>query len=147
MDYFSSSKFVVTWVSGIGSLRGILYSTGDGIGEDSYSLLCLHQGESLLYQNSCYSSCCYSTVDVPEKSVEDSPVTIYPSPTYDMLYIDSYYGGYLSLEVTSLNGQLLLSNEIEGTNHRLDLSTFQKGIYFITVRSKDFVTTRKIVKL
>ena len=31
--------------------------------------------------------------------------------------------------------------------YQLDLSSFRKGVYFITIRSKDFVTTRKIVKL
>ncbi len=30
--------------------------------------------------------------------------------------------------------------------HKLDLSLFPKGVYFITIRSKDFVTTRKIIK-
>ena len=51
------------------------------------------------------------------------------------------------MEITSLNGQLLLSQELKGPTHYLDLSSFQKGVYFITIRSKDFVTTRKIVKL
>ncbi len=37
--------------------------------------------------------------------------------------------------------------EMEGTSHQIDLSTFQKGVYFITIRSKDFATTRKIIKL
>ena len=31
--------------------------------------------------------------------------------------------------------------------HQLDLSTFQKGVYFISIRSKDIVTTRKVIKL
>ncbi|MGW8316643.1 MAG: T9SS type A sorting domain-containing protein [Bacteroidales bacterium] len=29
----------------------------------------------------------------------------------------------------------------------MDLSSFNKGVYFITIRSKDFITTRKIVRL
>jgi hypothetical protein len=36
---------------------------------------------------------------------------------------------------------------MEGTTQQLDLSSFQSGVYFITIRSKDFVTTRKIIKL
>jgi hypothetical protein len=44
-------------------------------------------------------------------------------------------------------GPILIRQEIEGTSHQLDLSSFQKGVYFITIRSKDFVTTRKIIKL
>ncbi|MFC2116642.1 T9SS type A sorting domain-containing protein [Bacteroidota bacterium] len=29
----------------------------------------------------------------------------------------------------------------------MDLSSFQKGVYFITVRSRDYVRTEKIIKL
>jgi len=63
------------------------------------------------------------------------------------LTIESVKPNHHSIEITSLNGQQILSGEMEGTSHQIDLSSFQKGIYFITIRSKDFVTTRKIVKL
>ena len=36
---------------------------------------------------------------------------------------------------------------MEGPTHQLDLSSFQKGVYFITIRSNDFVRTRKIIKI
>jgi hypothetical protein len=36
---------------------------------------------------------------------------------------------------------------MEGTSHQLDLSSLQKGVYLISIRSKDFVTTRKVIKL
>ena len=74
-------------------------------------------------------------------------VKIYPNPTSEHLTIESNKTGLYSIEVTSLNGQLIFNEKMEGTSHQLDLSTFQKGIYFITIRSRDFVTTRKIIKL
>ena len=52
-----------------------------------------------------------------------------------------------TIEITSLNGQLFYSTKMEGTIHHLDLSSCQKGVYFITIRSNDFVTTEKIIKL
>jgi len=36
---------------------------------------------------------------------------------------------------------------MEGTVHQIDLSSFKKGVYFITIRSKEYVTTEKIIKL
>jgi hypothetical protein len=72
---------------------------------------------------------------------------LYPNPTNDLLTIETSQPGIRFIEITSLNGQLILSREMEGTTHQLDLSSFQKGVYFITVGSKDFVTTRKIIKL
>jgi hypothetical protein len=53
----------------------------------------------------------------------------------------------MSVEITSSTGQLISSKEMDGTTLQLDLSSFEKGVYFITVRSKDFLTTLKIVKL
>ena len=49
--------------------------------------------------------------------------------------------------ITELVRQQLLNAKLEGATHHLDLSSFQKGVYFITIRSKDFVTTKKIIKL
>jgi hypothetical protein len=40
-----------------------------------------------------------------------------------------------------------LITDIEGNTHQLDLSSLQKGVYLITIRSKEFATTKKIIKL
>ena len=82
-----------------------------------------------------------------ERKKMDDLVELFPNPTTTTLMIKTHNSGQYSIEISSLNGQLILSKEMEGTNHQLDLSSLQKGIYFITIRSKDFVTTRKIIKL
>jgi hypothetical protein len=84
-------------------------------------------------------------VSVENRKAEE--IKIYPNPTSTLLNINSTVSGLYYIEITSLNGQLLFSKEMQGTTHQLDLSSFQKGIYFITIRSKDYVTTRKIIKL
>ena len=83
----------------------------------------------------------------------DDPVSgeeslkIYPNPTNNLLTIESEYPDHYSIEITSLNGQQLFTGEMEGTSHQFDLSHLQKGVYFITIRSTDFINTRKIIKL
>ena len=77
----------------------------------------------------------------------DSRVKIYPNPTNNLLTIETEYPDHYSINITTLNGQQILTGEMEGITHQIDLSSFQKGVYFITIRSKDFVTTRKIIKL
>jgi aminopeptidase N len=72
---------------------------------------------------------------------------IYPNPINTLFTIESTNSDLFNVEITSLNSQQILIGEMEGTTHQIDLSSFQKGIYLITVRSKDFVTTRKIIKL
>jgi photosystem II stability/assembly factor-like uncharacterized protein len=73
-------------------------------------------------------------------------VRIYPNPANNHVTIETNMPGLHTIEITSLNGQLLYSDKIEGTSQQIDLSSFQKGVYFITIRSKDFVTTKKIIK-
>ena len=72
---------------------------------------------------------------------------IYPNPTFDLLNVETYKPGKYDIEIYRLNGQKVFSDYLDGTKYQIDLSSFQKGVYFITIRSKDFVTTRKIIKL
>jgi ligand-binding sensor domain-containing protein len=84
-------------------------------------------------------------VGIEQKNTEN--FKIYPNPTYTMLTIETVTSDMIIIEITSLNGQLIFSKEMEGTNQQIYLSSFQKGVYFITIRSDDMVVTRKIVKL
>ncbi len=86
------------------------------------------------------------TTSVSDNSI-DLQCNIYPNPTIDILTIETDNLDQYSIEITSLNGQIICSTEMEGTNHQIDLSSFQKGVYFITIRSKDFARTEKIIKL
>jgi hypothetical protein len=72
---------------------------------------------------------------------------VYPNPTKTLLNIETRVSETHYIEITYMNGQLIFSMEMEGSHHQLDLSSFQKGVYFITIKSKDIVTTRKIIKL
>ncbi len=74
-------------------------------------------------------------------------VSVYPNPAYDFITIRSAQPEHMSVEITSSKGQLISIQEMDGTTLQLDLSSFQKGVYFITIRSKDFLTTKKIIKL
>ncbi len=80
-------------------------------------------------------------------SSEYPKFTIYPNPVKDQITIETYNPEPHAIEIHTLNGQLLYSDKIEGPTLQIDLSSFQKGLYFITVRSRDFVRTEKILKL
>jgi len=92
----------------------------------------------------------YFTTECSSTGIEEtnlSELTIYPNPTKDILTIETDNLDPYSIKITTLNGQQILIGMMEGTHHQLDLSTFQKGVYFITIRSDDFVATKKIIKL
>jgi len=72
---------------------------------------------------------------------------IYPNPANDFVTLQLGQPGEYSIEMLSLNGQIIQRRNTMGSKHQIDLSTFQKGTYIITIRSKDFVKTEKIIKL
>jgi len=72
---------------------------------------------------------------------------IYPNPTHNFLTIETVKSELNTIEITSLNGQSLFIQTMEGPSHQINLSFFQKGLYFITVRSRDYVSNEKIIKI
>jgi len=61
--------------------------------------------------------------------------------------IQTLIPGEFTVVIETLNGKEICSNRFAGASHQIDLSSFDSGVYFITIRNKDFVTKRKIIKL
>ena len=113
--------------------------------------------ESDLYGNPRpHSGCPYVDMGAIESSfiagLEDAkgikyPVTVYPNPISHILTIEIKQPGLHSIEIISLRGQLIYSTVMDGSNKQIDMTHFRNGVYFITIRSKSFVTNEKIIKL
>ncbi len=76
-----------------------------------------------------------------------SEVTVYPNPANDFIIIRLTHQDNVTVEISSARGQLIARKIMIGTTMQLDLSSFRKGVYFITIRSNDFLATRKMIKL
>ena len=74
-------------------------------------------------------------------------VSIYPNPVEEILTVLTRRKGYYTIEVVTLSGQLIYKSRMHGTSHHIDLSSFNKGIFFISIRSVGLTETRKIIKL
>jgi aminopeptidase YwaD len=74
-------------------------------------------------------------------------LSIYPNPAKEVLTIETDRSGLYTIEITTLSGQLLYSAKMVGPVIQLNLSSFQKGLYFLTIRSRNYVRTEKIVKM
>jgi surface protein len=134
-------------VSGCSALRSLDISNNSRLGE-----VCVWElpfPPAGVEVNKTGSSNVYFTTDctigMDEQQIKN--ISILPNPTNILLKIETGIDDFYYIEITSLNGQQLFKEETEGTSHQIDLSSFQPGFYFITIRSKDFLETRKIVKL
>lgn len=89
----------------------------------------------------------YTISDLTDSRQADPSVLIYPNPVTDLLFIDVSESVITEFEVviTDLQGSVVFNHS--GNIHELDLSSLQKGMYFISIKSQESVTTKKIIKL
>lgn len=140
LDLLESSKLKQLWLFNMPNLTEVCVWTGFSI--DSIDID-KSNSPGVCFQTDCDGSC--NNVGIKESLCPG--ISIYPNPTNSMLTIESAVSNLHCIDITSLNGQSLFREVLKGTTHQIDLSSFQRGVYFITIRSKDFVTTRKIIKL
>jgi hypothetical protein len=87
-------------------------------------------------------------ISTPVQASEQKIFSVYPNPTKSVLRIQSNgISDRCSIEITSINGQLIFSKKMLGSTHEFDLSSLQRGIYIISITSQNLVTTEMIVKL
>ena len=73
-------------------------------------------------------------------------VSIYPNPTSGNVTLDLSGLNARTVELFSMNGQLLNSMVPTTETMTLSLSQYANGIYFVRIYSDKGVTTQKIVK-
>ncbi len=139
------------WIENIGSIFGFLYPAFDYI--TSYTvthLVCFKQNEVVYYTNDtlCLNDCCSLPTNVQLKQNGKINVGCYPNPTLGKVKITL---------PTSNDNKVLILTDITGKEkwkkthfsdniYELDLSYFDNGIYTLTIKGKNFVTSQKIIK-
>jgi N-acetylneuraminic acid mutarotase len=104
---------------------------------------------SLKY-GSCAESYALTVIDTSTTSIKPNTsnvhFSLYPNPVEDLLNVHVKSNGDHKIEITALTGQVVYSDVLERSEYVIDLSNFEKGIYFVTIRSKDLIMTEKIIK-
>ncbi len=134
-----------TWVSGIGSSKGLLFSGSALITGGWYWLLCVSDMDGLVYTNPNYESC-YLVTSLNEKS--EITLHIYPNPastqiTFELpiinkdshLQIKDIFGNTVA-ELPLLKGQ---------TQLQWNCSQIASGVYFYNCELNDLHFNGKIV--
>ncbi len=69
---------------------------------------------------------------------------IYPNPSKETLYIDQMSAENVSVRIYDSNGTLILEDEANKT-YKIDVSAWQRGLYFLQLNEGGVVRNRKIV--
>lgn len=75
--------------------------------------------------------------------------TIYPNPAKDILYIktNTTLTGSTSIKIIDIQGKQIITKTIDSSvkNSQLNISSLQKGIYFVKLESQNKVETKKLI--
>ncbi len=83
------------------------------------------------------------TTPTEEAFVEGKPISIFPNPTSDIVYIKSEESKVDSFEIYNLQGQKVLQGEIDRYASSIDLAKLSPNVYFLNVGGE----VVKLVKL
>lgn len=73
--------------------------------------------------------------------------SVYPNPSKDKITINLFEDfSKANIEIYSVLGQKINQKQFEGNSFDLDMSSLQKGVYFLKLTSGGKETTRKIIK-
>ncbi len=79
-------------------------------------------------------------------NVTRGSVRVYPNPVQNMLQLSSIDKEISSVQIVSLQGQLLLSRDVNALNYSVDVAELPTGIYFAKIRCGNELITQKIVR-
>ena len=115
-----------TWVEGIGSDFGLLWSGYYGVYDGWHCLLCFHQYGELVWQNPEYNTCTYPYDAVEEN--KDSEITLYPNPGNNTLNICTTLQN-ACVEVYDMNGRMVHSQVITENVTTINAESWPLGTY------------------
>ncbi len=70
---------------------------------------------------------------------EKTGISIYPNPTADVITINNlYFTENTKYNIVSVTGQIVQSGEITNASERIDISTLNSSIYFLTIGNNSF---------
>lgn len=76
-----------------------------------------------------------------------SNIVVYPNPTNGVLTISIPTEGLKIISLVDITGRIILVNEEQTTVSKVDLSSFSKGVYYLSVKTENgFNVTKKIIK-
>lgn len=139
-DGLGNPRAKETWVEGIGSDFGLLWSGYYGVYDGWHCLLCFHQYGELVWQNPEYNTCSYPYDAVEEN--KDSEISVYPNPVRDRVVIEGIEA--VEIQVYNTLGQVVKS---ERNSNEISVEGLAEGVYLVRIMDAEGkVYTNKITK-
>ena len=100
----------------------------------------------LPYTFAPYSISCPTSLANETFNLDSSNFTTFPNPTNNFVNIETKESKIQKVELYDINGKLLFV-EIHNSNKvKIDISSLEKGIYFLKLFAKEGILNSKIIK-
>lgn len=139
------------WISGIGSLYGLVYvGVYQCIADMSYDLSCCHENDELIFQSPNFDNCLINTVGLNENSTQIKH-SVYPNPFSQSTVIKFDYSSSQTYRLRIFNSTGEIVREFDHINSgEINISGNQlnEGIYLylITKDDKEIISGKLIKK-
>jgi hypothetical protein len=84
------------------------------------------------------------STDIVKNSNANSNLSIYPNPNNGNFIIETNLIEKQTLQIFDVTGKMVLSQTINGKTN-IDMSSLDNGIYFIQLKTKENISTQKII--
>jgi len=140
---FSNSNYIESWIEGIGSNAGIVYSgcqMGQLTGSAMYTLLCYYESDELIYKNQYFPLCFYPIVGIPSNYHKENNTRIFPNPVKNVSHLILDFPGHHNLTIRIFNSTGNVVEEYKITTpYKISINSvnYPKGIYFYQVSEEN----------
>ncbi|MEA3444069.1 MAG: T9SS type A sorting domain-containing protein [Bacteroidota bacterium] len=146
-----NNNYSDTWIEGIGSVHGSIYS-GGYFDSTEYQLLCFEQSNTLWYINSPNGECYYQqTISSVYEEFENYNIRVFPNPFTDNFNIasDMPLNKIQKAEVFTIQGVKVFDINLHGLTTKISEVSVQlnPGIYFLKIQRDRFSKVFKIIKI
>jgi len=87
------------------------------------------------------------TVGIQEKNRQEFEFTIYPNPATSFINIKCQTpSDFIQCIITNAQGQIMLSAQLNGDEHRLNINHLESGIYFLQINDGTRLAIKKFIK-
>lgn len=89
-----------------------------------------------------------TSFDISVFKPQEDLISVYPVPSSDIVTIESNVYSNLDVIIVGTDGKTQDTFQMRNKKHKLDISTYQNGVYFLKFYlGEDLIETKKIVKL
>ena len=128
------------WIEGIGSNKGLL-----SVLTPEPTCFCSWGLDNFVHNDTTYTIYAYEYNSIPNNILK-SEFQIYPNPSNGLIWINYQKNEILyKFEVFNLTGEIIRSGKLINNNKAIDLSSLDKGIYFLKAYSQQSTFTEKVV--